>query len=66
MKGITEPSSTRQTTSCIKEILDAVYEKADITSAVKGNCKHLSTEDKNSLIKLLNEFPDLFDGTLDD
>ena len=46
MKGITEPSSTKSATSRVKEILDAVYEKADIPRVIEDKCEHLSTEEK--------------------
>ena len=46
MKGITEQSSTKSATSRVKQILDAVYEKADIPRVIEDKCEHLSTEEK--------------------
>jgi hypothetical protein len=37
-----EPTSTRNTTKCIVEILDAKYDKADLPNIVKNNFVHLS------------------------
>ncbi len=61
-----EPASTRNATKCIMEILDAKYDKADLTSIVKNNCAHLSTSHCNSLLALLHKFEELFDSTLEE
>jgi hypothetical protein len=61
-----EPASTRNSTKCIVEILDAKYDKADLPSIVKNNCTHLSTSHCNSLLALLLKFEELFDGMLED
>ena len=37
IKGITEPSSTRLATDCVKEILDAIYGKATSRALSKTN-----------------------------
>ena len=46
-------------------ILDANYKKADFPAVVKI-CTHLSQHKQNELLKVLQEFEDLFDGTLGD
>ncbi len=61
-----EPASTRNTTKCIVEILDAKYDKADLPSIVKNNCVHLSTSHRNLLLVLLLKFEELFNGMLRD
>jgi hypothetical protein len=38
-----EPHNTQVANKCITLILNAEYKKADLQSIVRGNCKHLST-----------------------
>ena len=47
-------------------ILDAKYKKANLLQVVHKNCKHLTMSQQNCLLKLLLEFEELFNGTLDD
>eukprot|EP00957_Ditylum_brightwellii_P031690 2403464-Ditylum_brightwellii.AAC.1 len=47
-----------------KKILDAKYEKAGIEKTVSEQCTHLSKTKQSGLVKLLNKFETLFDGTL--
>ncbi len=61
-----EPTSTRNATKCVVEILDAKYDKADLPSIVENNCTHLSPSHYNSLLVLLLDFEELFDGMLGD
>ena len=63
---IQEPVSTRITTKCVVEILDAKYDKADLPSIAKNNCAHLSAPHQSSLLALLLKYEELFDGTLGD
>ncbi len=60
-----EPQSSLQATKCLIQILDAKYEKVDLR-AITENCTHLSDPDKQKLLELLQEFEELFDGTLGD
>ena len=60
----TEPEEVIEENDRTNKILDATYEKADITKLVYDNCNHLNTEEKNLLYKTLIDFEDLFDGTL--
>ncbi len=60
-----EPVSTKNTTQRVVEILDANYEKADLQAVVDTTGQHLSHHEKNKLLELLNEFEEMFDGTLD-
>jgi hypothetical protein len=41
-----ELNSTQDATKHAMRILDAKYKKADLQSIVRGNCKHLSTNQK--------------------
>ncbi len=61
-----EPESTRNATKRVVEILDAKYDKTDLPSIVKNNCAHLSTPHRNSLLALLLQYEELFDGMLGD
>ena len=45
-------------------ILDAKYEKADLHKFMETQCQHLTTTQSNELLKLLQKFGELFDGTL--
>ena len=63
---IHEPESTLAATNHVVHILEATYEKADLQSVVRDNCKHLVLHEQNELLDLLTEYEDLFDGTLGD
>ena len=52
-------------TQRVVQILDANYKKADLPEVVK-TCTHLSQNEQNELLEVLQEFEDLFDGTLGD
>jgi len=58
-----EPAEVKEASKRVEGILDAVYEKADITNIV-NECKHLSIEQRNELFILLKKYEILFDGTL--
>ncbi len=61
-----EPQSTQGTTKRVTQILDAKYQKADLQSIVRDNCKHLSANQQKKLLQLLKKYESLFDGTLGD
>ncbi len=61
-----EPISTRSTTKCVVEILDAKYKKADLPAIVRENCSHLGASDREKLLSGLLKFESLFDGMLGD
>ena len=48
----------------MRVILDAKYEKADFHKVVETQCKHLTMTQCNDLLKLLQNFEELFYGTL--
>ncbi len=58
-----KPMSMQDATSRAIQILDAKYDKADLQSIVKNNCKHLSADQQNKLLQLLMSYESLFDGT---
>lgn len=66
MEKYKEPASTRDATKRAVRILDAKYEKADLPKVVQETCEHLTTSQRNKLLKLLLEHEELFDGTLGD
>jgi hypothetical protein len=61
-----EPQSTQDATKRVTRILDAKYQKADLQSIVRDNCKHLSANQQKKLLQLLKKYESLFDGTLGD
>jgi hypothetical protein len=61
-----EPQSTQDATKRVTRILDAKYQKADLQSIVRDDCKHLSADKQKKLLKLLKKYESLFDGTLCD
>jgi hypothetical protein len=61
-----EQQSTQDATKRVTQILDAKYQKADLQSIFRDNCKHLSTNQQKKLLQLLTKYKLLFDGTLGD
>ena len=62
-----EPQSTLDATKRLIKILDAKYEKANLRAITEDDClNHLSATERNKLLQLLQEFEELFDGTLGD
>jgi hypothetical protein len=72
-----ELKSTQEANKCATRILDAKYNKADLQSIVKNNCKllsanqqqsycSLSTNQQKKLLQILMKYELLFDGTLGD
>jgi len=59
-----EPTATLELTQRAVRILDAKYEKADLPAVVKQHSSHLNTVQQAELISLLQEFEELFDGSL--
>jgi hypothetical protein len=48
------------------KILDAKYEKADLSAIIRENCSHLTASDREKLLSVQLKFESLFDGTLGD
>ncbi len=61
-----ELQSTQDATKRDMWILDAKYQKADLQSIVRDNCKHLSTDQQKKLLQLLTKYESFFDGNLGD
>ncbi len=59
-----EPQITQDATKRVMPILYAKYQKADLQSIVRDNCKHLSANQQKKLLQLLTKYESLFDGTL--
>jgi hypothetical protein len=59
-----EPHSTQDTTKRVTRILDAKFQKADLQSTVRDNCKHLSANQQKKILQLLKKYESLFDSTL--
>ncbi len=50
-----EPQSTKDATKRVTRILDAKYQKADLQSIVRDNCKHPSADQQKKLLQLLKK-----------
>jgi hypothetical protein len=61
-----EPQSTQEATERAMQLLDAKYNKADLRSIVRDNCKHLKVDQQKKLLQLLMKYESLFNRTLDD
>ncbi len=61
-----ESQSTQDATKHAMWIGDAKYNKADLQSVVRDNCKHLSDDQQKKLLQLIKKYESLFDGTLGD
>jgi hypothetical protein len=61
-----EPHSTHDATKHVTQILDTKYQKADLQSIVRDDCKHLSANQQKKLLQLPQKYESLFHGTLDD
>lgn len=48
------------------KILDAEYSKANLPEVVKETCGHPSSLEKGKLLLLLENYKELFDGTMGD
>ena len=51
-------------TTLLRLILDAKYKKADLHKVMELKCQNLTMTQRNYLLKLLQKFEKLFDGTL--
>ena len=60
-----EPSSTREATELLFKILDSTYAEAGLKQ-VAANATQLNAEERTQLLRLLEYFEDLYDGTLGD
>ena len=58
-----EPKTTREATERVVKILDSNYEAANLHDVV-DNAHSLNSKQKDQLLALLEDFEDIFDGTL--
>ena len=58
------PHSIQDMTNLATQILDTKYNKADLQSIARDNCKYLSANQQKKLLQLLKKYRMLFDGTL--
>ena len=61
-----EPISTRSATKRMVKVLEAKYEKADLSAIIRESCSHLTASDREKLLAVLLKFELLFNGTLGD
>jgi len=61
-----EPPVTDTANKRTVEILDAKYEKADLPVIVEENCQYIISAERTELLRLLQKYEQLFDGTLGD
>ena len=61
-----DPVAIAEATDRTMGILDASYEKADLPKVIRENCSHLNSSEQAKLLKLLQKYEELFDGTLED
>ncbi len=52
---VMESQSTQDATKHVMRILDAKYQKADLQSVVRDDCKHLSANQQKKLLQLLKK-----------
>ena len=60
----TEPAVTKEATRRVCEMLESKYEKADLNKVVQDNCPHLTEDQREALLKLLQRHEGLFEGKL--
>ena len=63
-RAATEPAATKEETERVTRILDAKYDAADLPTIVEENCSHLTARQKGALLKLLQSYESMFQGTL--
>jgi hypothetical protein len=61
-----EPKSTLDASKSVTQISDAKYNKVDLQSILRDNCKHPSAKYQKILLQLLKKYELLFDSTLGD
>ncbi len=61
-----EPISTHSATKHVVKILDAKYEKADLSAIIREDCSHLTASNREKLLSVLLKFELLFNSTLGD
>ena len=62
VKELYDPEYVRTTNKWLCVILDDTYKKADLHKVMVTQCQHLKMTQRNDLLKLLQNFKELFDG----
>ena len=63
-KEVYESEHVYNATKQLRISLYAKYEKSDLHKVIETHCQHLTMTQRNYLLKLLQKFEELFDGTL--
>jgi hypothetical protein len=66
MQQSTKPPSVKEQNGRTVPILDAHYKAADLRSICLKNAVHLSIDERQKLLKILQKYESLFDSTLGD
>ena len=64
VEEVYESDHVRTATKQLYVILYAKYEKSDLHKVMENQCQHLTMTQRNELLKLLQKFEELSDGTL--
>ena len=64
VKEVYELEHFHTSTKLLHVIVYAKYEKADLHKVMENQCQHLTTTQRNKLLRLLQIFEELFNGTL--
>ena len=64
VEEIYESEHVRTSTELLRVILDAKYERAYLHKVMEAQCQHLTMTKRNDILKSLQKFEELFDGTL--
>ena len=63
-KELYDSEHVHNTPKQLRVILDTKYEKADLHKVMETQCQHMTITQRNELIKLLQKFKELLNGTL--
>ena len=64
VEWVHESEQVRTSTKTLRVILDAKYKKADLNKVMKNQFQNLTETEFSVLLKLLQKFEELLDGTL--
>ena len=56
VEEVYESENVRTATKRLRVILDAKYEKEDLHKVMENQCQHLTTTQRNELLRLLHKF----------
>ena len=64
VEEVYESEYVNTATKRLRVILDAKYEKSNLHKVMKNQCQNLTMTQRNELLKLIQKFEELFNGTL--